>query len=211
MKEIKINEFQNFKQTLEVYKKCLNIFSSKDKFDKKTLDELTDPKYGLSFVIITAVNFSQIVECLYEKNILDEAKWYENYYKKELLEVSPLWEVFSVLSDVKVKDIPDDDQSFNSFKERIRKIRNCLAHGRYHLVLSENDADTDMNRCYIEFDDPEQNVKGRILFSQMRDFSEKIKGYLIDSNNPKYSMEQTAVKEKDPNKVLTKYIKKTII
>lgn len=207
MKEIKINEFQNFKQTLEVYKKCLKIFSSKDKFDKKTLDELTDPKYGLSFAIITAVNFSQTMECLYEKNILDEAKWDENYYKKELLEVSPLGEVFSALSDVKVKDILDDDHTFESFKERIHKIRNCLAHGRYHLILSENDADTDMNRCYIEFDDPEQNVEGRILFSQMRDFSKKIKGYLIDSNDAKYLIEKVVVKEKDYNKALSKYIK----
>ena len=77
MKEIKINEFQNFNQVIEVYKKSLNVFASNqnDQFDKKKIDELTDPKYGISFAIITAINFSQILEYLDENNILDEKKY----------------------------------------------------------------------------------------------------------------------------------------
>ena len=207
MKEIRINEFQNFSQVIEIYNKCLKIFSNEDKFNNKTLKELIDPKYGLSFAIITAVNFSQVIEYLHENNILDGNKWNEDYYKQSIPVKTPLTENFFVFSDVKVKDVQDNDKSLESFKERIHKIRNCLAHGRYHLMISDNDSDTELNRCYIEFDDPEHNVEGKILFSDMRDFSKKIKNY-ITANDAKYSMERTVVNDKNPKRVLSKYIEK---
>ena len=71
MKEIRINEFQNFSQVIEIYNKCLKIFSNEDKFNNKTLKKLIDLKYGVSFLIIKAINFSQYIEYLNENNILD--------------------------------------------------------------------------------------------------------------------------------------------
>ena len=210
MKEIKINEFQNFNQVIEVYQKSLNVFASNqnNQFDKKKIDELTDPKYGISFAIITAINFSQILEYLDENNILDENKWNENYYKKSLPIKTPLSNIFASLADINVKDIPNNDKSLESFLNRIHKIRNCLAHGRYHLILSDNDSNTDLNHCYIEFDDPDHVVEGKIIFSDMRDFGKHIGDYIIDSNNSIYSMEQTSFKSRNINIVLSEYIKK---
>ena len=210
MKEIKINEFQNFNQVIEVYQKSLNVFASNqnNQFDKKKIDELTDPKYGISFAIITAINFSQILEYLDENNILDKNKWHENYYTKSLPPKAPLSNIFASLDDINVKDIPNSDKSLESFLNKIHKIRNCLAHGRYHLILSDNGSNTDLNHCYLEFDDPDYVIEGRIIFSDMRDFGKQIKDYFIDSKNKEYSMEYTSFKSSNLNIALSEYIKK---
>ena len=209
MKEVKINEFQNFNQVIDVYRKCLNVFSSsyKNGFSKQKINELTDSKYGLSFAIITAINFSQALEYLDENDLLDEEKWNEIYYRKPLLR-SRFSDIYAMFDDINVEGVSNSDKSLEGFKEKIHKIRNCLAHGRYHLVLSDSSTNTDLNHCYLEFDDPDHTVEGRIVFSDMRDFEPLIKEYFSDIDDSEYFIDQIHVNSRKPEVVLPSYIKK---
>lgn len=209
MREIYVNEFQNFNQIIEVYKKSLNIFKSEQKgrFSTNAINELKDPNLGLSFVTITAINFAQTIESLDENNLLDKNKWNEGYYKEHFPLKTPLSNIFLSLSDVDVKGIENNDKSFESFINKIHEIRNCLAHGRYRLKISEGDTNTSLNHCYLEFCDPNNIVEGKILFSDMRDFGNKIKDYVVYSPNSTLSIDEAYIKGNNPNSVLSIYLK----
>lgn len=209
MREIYVNEFQNFNQIIELYKKSLNIFKSEQKgrFSTNAINELKDPNLGLSFVTITAINFAQTIESLDENNLLDKNKWNEGYYKEHFPLKTPLSNIFLSLSDVDVKGIENNDKSFESFINKIHEIRNCLAHGRYRLKISEEDTNTSLNHCYLEFCDPNNIVEGKILFSDMRDFGNKIKDYVVYSPNSTLSIDEAYIKGNNPNSVLSIYLK----
>lgn len=196
MEEIKVGEFQNFNQILEIYKKTLNIIicSTNGKIDSKKIEELSNPKYRFSFVAITFINEFAKIENLYENKVLNEEIW--NRRIKKLNFIPPFFEV-------KVKGIPDEDKSLNCFMKKFKSIRNCIAHARYHLIIdNEIDVSDDMLKCSIIFDDPTNTVQGKIPFYSIFNLSNRFSFIPKINNDISIRIEKFFIPTKNPDKFL---------
>ena len=205
MEEIKVGEFQNFNQILEIYKKTLEIIicSTNGKFDTKKIKELSNPKYRFSFATITFINEFAKIENLYESKELDEEIWKSRIEKFNLI---------PPFSEVKVKGTSDDDKSLKGFMNKFKSIRNCIAHARYYLTIdNEMDTSDDMLKCSIVFDDPTNTVQGKIPFNSIFNLSDKFTFIPKKNNDIRIRMKKVFISVKDTDKFLAECYKNIIV
>lgn len=205
MEEIKIGEFQNFNQILEIYKKTLDviIYSANGKFDTKKIKELSNPKYRFSLATITFINEFAKIENLYENKEIDEELWNKRIEKFNLI---------PPFSEVKVKDISDDDKSLKGFINKFKSIRNCIAHARYYLIVdNEIDTSDNMLKCSIVFDDPTNTVQGKIPFNSIFNLSDEFTFIPKKNNDIRIRMKKVFISVKDTDKFLAECYKNIIV
>lgn len=202
MKQIRISEFQNFNQILEIYRKSLNIFlnSFNGKFDSKKMNELLDPKYRFSFISIVLMNEFTKIENLYENKQVDEHSWNRRIKRFNLT---------PPFVNIKVEGISNDDMTLSAFLKKFKFIRNCIAHGRYYLSINNENGNNDiMNKCSIVFDDPTNTVQGSIPFYNIFNISNDFTFILQPNYDNRVVLDDIDSSIKNPDRFLDDCIKR---
>ena len=208
MKRVRISEFQNFNQILELYMESLKILSDSTgtSFKKRRLEKLANSEYMFSYVTMTLINeFTKIEEIYENENAgFDENKW-NKLFANGKLKIPFL--------ELKVKGVEEDDKTLAGFTEKFKHIRNCIAHGRFYLEVEDNNnSDNIMKDTNIVFDDPEKNVEGKIHFYDILDLSTKFYFSKTKSSlDGHFACRTDGITAKDPTKFMAEALKKASI
>ncbi len=205
MRRVRISEFQNFNQILELYMESLKILSDSKGTSFKTtrLENLSNPEYKFSYVTMTIINEFTKIEEIYENSDFNEERWNKMFVSGDML---------PPFSDIKVKGVPEDDNTLEGFKEKLRHIRNCIAHGRFYLEFEDKQGTSDsMKDTCIVFDDPEKNVEGRIPFFGILNLSHRFYFSKTKYGDGFFECDTNGITVKDPTKFLSEALRKAKI
>ena len=207
METIRIGDFQNFNQIIDLYLESLKMLSvsNSDKFKQKKLDKLANKDYIFSYVTMSLINDATKIEQIYETTDFSKDKWDAVFSNKDL---------YVPFLDINVKDVADNDRSLDAFKKKFDQIRNCIAHSNFHLEIEDKKDDDVGNNIIIVFDDPCGIVEGKIPFYTYSRLPNVLNGIfnrekMVHKNHINFNV--NGITANDPNRFLTESLRKMTI
>ena len=203
MEKVRISEFQNFNQIIEIYCESLGMLSTplRTHFSPKQLEKLSSNEYKFSYITMSLVNEFTKIEEIFENQNFSKERWDKKFIKGNLK---------PPFSTIKVKGVEDDDNTLEGFVKKFKQIRNCIAHGRFYIEYDENSKSHEvMRNSNIVFDDPDNNVEGKMEFNDAVNISSF---FLFNNSKPDlftFKYNTNGITVKDPHRFVAEVLNRT--